>query len=253
MSEEREAFYKWCAQPKIIDDVAEAAWFAALEWQAARQSAGATGQHDGNPWLRVIMERDGWRNAMTGLCTIWPKTPDEAATHLRARLHPDRTAPISNNGAKPCTCHPDDNPPVPCAQKYAYSDCVVSQPTESEPTVLTDEELFALIKHADPRAVRIPPGIRAIADALFARAQSESARVPPERVTAPHWKKLAEVNQSLVEYWQQRIQSESKRVELTSKEIAEVWTKVSGRPMHKGSTAETFARALLARTQAKGE
>ena len=24
---------------------------------------------------------------------------------------------------KPCTCHPDDNPPVPCPQKYALSEC----------------------------------------------------------------------------------------------------------------------------------
>lgn len=23
-----------------------------------------------------------------------------------------------------CTCHPDDNPPVPCPQKHAYSECV---------------------------------------------------------------------------------------------------------------------------------
>ena len=22
-----------------------------------------------------------------------------------------------------CTCHPDDNPPKPCARKYAYSEC----------------------------------------------------------------------------------------------------------------------------------
>jgi hypothetical protein len=22
-----------------------------------------------------------------------------------------------------CTCHPDDNPPVPCAEKYASSEC----------------------------------------------------------------------------------------------------------------------------------
>ena len=22
-----------------------------------------------------------------------------------------------------CTCHPDDNPPIPCAKKYALSDC----------------------------------------------------------------------------------------------------------------------------------
>lgn len=24
---------------------------------------------------------------------------------------------------KPCTCHPEDNPPVPCEQKYALSEC----------------------------------------------------------------------------------------------------------------------------------
>jgi hypothetical protein len=24
----------------------------------------------------------------------------------------------------PCTCHPDDNPPVPCTRQYAYSECV---------------------------------------------------------------------------------------------------------------------------------
>lgn len=25
--------------------------------------------------------------------------------------------------AKPCTCHPDDNPPIPCAKQYALSEC----------------------------------------------------------------------------------------------------------------------------------
>jgi len=25
-----------------------------------------------------------------------------------------------------CTCHPDDNPPRPCPQKYAYSECVAA-------------------------------------------------------------------------------------------------------------------------------
>lgn len=23
-----------------------------------------------------------------------------------------------------CTCHPDDKPPIPCARRFAYSDCV---------------------------------------------------------------------------------------------------------------------------------
>ena len=25
--------------------------------------------------------------------------------------------------ARACTCHPDDNPPTPCARKYASRDC----------------------------------------------------------------------------------------------------------------------------------
>lgn len=32
----------------------------------------------------------------------------------------------------PCTCRPDDNPPVPCAQEYALSGCkAAAQPAES--------------------------------------------------------------------------------------------------------------------------
>ena len=29
---------------------------------------------------------------------------------------------------RPCTCHPDDNPPVPCPQKYALSECRAAAP-----------------------------------------------------------------------------------------------------------------------------
>lgn len=31
-----------------------------------------------------------------------------------------------------CTCHPDDNPPVPCAEKYAYSECVAAPTMTAE-------------------------------------------------------------------------------------------------------------------------
>jgi hypothetical protein len=30
----------------------------------------------------------------------------------------------------PCTCHPDDKPPRPCPQKYAYSECVAAAARE---------------------------------------------------------------------------------------------------------------------------
>lgn len=32
---------------------------------------------------------------------------------------------------RPCTCHPDDNPPVPCPRKYALSDCRQAARTET--------------------------------------------------------------------------------------------------------------------------
>lgn len=43
------------------------------------------------------------------------KTTDalEALSALRSPPEPER----------PCTCHPDDNPPVPCARQYAMKDC----------------------------------------------------------------------------------------------------------------------------------
>lgn len=31
------------------------------------------------------------------------------------------------HGQRSCTCHPDDNPPVPCPQKYALTECRASQ------------------------------------------------------------------------------------------------------------------------------
>lgn len=31
--------------------------------------------------------------------------------------------PAPVEGVRGCTCHPDDNPPVPCAERYALSEC----------------------------------------------------------------------------------------------------------------------------------
>lgn len=32
---------------------------------------------------------------------------------------------------KKCTCHPDDRPPYPCPQKFAYSECVAASSQQS--------------------------------------------------------------------------------------------------------------------------
>lgn len=41
--------------------------------------------------------------------------------------------------AKPCTCHPDDNPPVPCAQKYALGEC--RRADAEKDAALTDDDI----------------------------------------------------------------------------------------------------------------
>lgn len=32
-----------------------------------------------------------------------------------------------------CTCHPSDNPPRPCPQRYAYSECVAASAIRTAP------------------------------------------------------------------------------------------------------------------------
>jgi hypothetical protein len=48
-----------------------------------------------------------------------------------------RTTPSAGAGGsvgdRPCTCHPDDNPPNPCAKKYALSDCRAVQAQDAAP------------------------------------------------------------------------------------------------------------------------
>ena len=47
---------------------------------------------------------------------------------------------------RPCTCHPDDRPPVPCAEKYAYRDCVAaSQAAKSKRRHVADELVRLMI------------------------------------------------------------------------------------------------------------
>jgi len=61
--------------------------------------------------------------------------------------------PVSD--PRPCTCHPDDNPPVPCAQQYALSECrAASEPTEARIVAVADVLLAWGAKVSDRRAAR---------------------------------------------------------------------------------------------------
>lgn len=44
---------------------------------------------------------------------------------------------------KPCTCHPDDNPPVPCPQKFALSECRAAAPAPHQEAIALLREMKA--------------------------------------------------------------------------------------------------------------
>lgn len=48
---------------------------------------------------------------------------DEVADRLLHEKSPLRRA---LRDARPCTCHPDDNPPQPCAKQYALGECMAA-------------------------------------------------------------------------------------------------------------------------------
>lgn len=62
-----------------------------------------------------------------------PNCPCQDGDPCHYRDHGDTKAmpipqpqPVSD--PRPCTCHPDDNPPAPCAQQYALNECRAAQP-----------------------------------------------------------------------------------------------------------------------------
>ena len=48
------------------------------------------------------------------------RTDEERASELRAKGWTDVG---QAQETRTCTCHPDDNPPVPCPRKFALRDC----------------------------------------------------------------------------------------------------------------------------------
>jgi hypothetical protein len=72
---------------------------------------------------------DELRKAARELLEAWQA--DDPGAHHRA-LIALRAALATPE--RPCTCHPDDNPPVPCARKYALSECKATPEPSREPT-----------------------------------------------------------------------------------------------------------------------
>lgn len=61
--------------------------------------------------------------------TVRPWWPE----YLMSTRHPE---------TRPCTCSPDDNPPTPCARRYALTDC------READRVWTNEVLRLIQRHA---------------------------------------------------------------------------------------------------------
>ena len=68
---------------------------------------------------------------------------------IKERMHPDGLslydsaaealrAALAQPENRPCTCHPDDNPPQPCAQRYALTECKALAQPEAEAGVSWD-------------------------------------------------------------------------------------------------------------------
>ncbi|WP_439684820.1 hypothetical protein MNJPNG_04760 [Cupriavidus oxalaticus] len=110
----------------------------------------------------------------------------EKALKLVAEARNVFAAAPSNRGGdaeseeRPCTCHPSDNPPNPCAKKYALSECRASQSVE--PVALTVDYaeagkrlMDACVQAGCPDGKNMAEWIAEIAAATGAQGPVESA------------------------------------------------------------------------------
>ena len=49
------------------------------------------------------------------------------------------TTPPTSETPRPCTCHPDDDPPAPCPQKFAYHECMRAALADAQSRLLEAE------------------------------------------------------------------------------------------------------------------
>lgn len=77
-----------------------------------------------------------WMGTVYGCCVSAEDGGHKCLTKYdalqQARRFIERCAAIVSERA--CTCHPDDKPPVPCAKKFAYSECAAAPATQHTET-----------------------------------------------------------------------------------------------------------------------
>ena len=100
------------------------------------------GMADEKPALWMQSNHVSWagKQPFMARCAPTQLHPDFVPVYLHPAPQPQPVlSGYSDYGAaipgieRPCTCHPDDNPPVPCAQQYALNECrAASEPTEAQ-------------------------------------------------------------------------------------------------------------------------
>ena len=76
-------------------------------------------------------------------------------------------------GRRSCTCHPDDNPPVPCPQRFAYSECAKDAEAACQGDEIRSQRLFP--RFTSPPAKVFDTATVRLGDGFI------SARFPPMR------------------------------------------------------------------------
>lgn len=66
-----------------------------------------------------------WREQMMTGTVLFANDDDTLQYDAKERIKKAVAAlrSVPSEIARPCTCHPDDNPPVPCPKKYALTEC----------------------------------------------------------------------------------------------------------------------------------
>jgi hypothetical protein len=103
-----DCFYKWWP------DHGAGRLIEALEDEADRLTCYASTMKEHRPNYSAMLMRDAAKALAFYEQNAAPQMPAESGALNQSAA----AAPI-----RPCTCHPDDNPPVPCQQKYALEEC----------------------------------------------------------------------------------------------------------------------------------
>jgi hypothetical protein len=142
----------------------------------SRTPAGAAGDPVGEGYEATLEMLAEWLVSHGGIGT-WAATSaarallrrNDSPLHKALAPRPVSPAPAASAG-RACTCHPDDNPPVPCAQQYALSECREVEAGRAVNAAVREAALAP--------AAQVNPGREEIARIVYVRMVSDCLVTP---------------------------------------------------------------------------